>query len=160
MAMGSVLGTVKDVVDERRLSGERVGVVGVTTFRPFPAEAVRRALSGARRVVVVEKAFRVGGGGVLSGDVLRAVHDARTTVHTVVAGLGGRPITRRSIDSVLASAARGDLGTLTFLDLDAAVVERERARVVSSSPHATGTASAATVRRRPPPAAAPVGGAP
>ncbi|HEX7442678.1 MAG TPA: transketolase C-terminal domain-containing protein, partial [Acidimicrobiales bacterium] len=63
VGLGSVLGTVKDAVDGRRRSGERVGVVGITTFRPFPTEAVRRALSGARRVVVVEKAFRVGGGG-------------------------------------------------------------------------------------------------
>ena len=154
VGLGSVLGTIKDAVDGRRLSGERVGVVGITTFRPFPAEEVRRALSGARRVVVVEKAFRVGGGGVLSGDVNLAVHDSAITVHTVVAGLGGRPITRRSIESILASAADGCLEPLSFLDLDNAVVERERARVLSVSP--PGSIGAASVYRRPMPVATPV----
>src|SRR5579872_3100071 len=58
VAMGSVLGTLKETADAVRESphGRRVGVLGLTTFRPFPSAAVRRALAGARRVVVVEKA--------------------------------------------------------------------------------------------------------
>ena len=44
----------------------------MTTFRPFPLDAVRAALAGARRVVVVEKAFSTGFGGVLSTDVAMA----------------------------------------------------------------------------------------
>ena len=154
VGLGSVLGTIKDAVDERRRSGDRVGVVGITTFRPFPAEEVRRALSGARRVVVVEKAFRVGGGGVLSGDVILAVHDSAVPVHTVVGGLGGRPITRDGIGSMLASAAEGGLEALTFLDLDQGLVERERARVRSASP--PGPTGSASVYRRPPPVTTPV----
>jgi len=158
VAMGSVLGTIKDAVDERRRSGERVGVVGVTTFRPFPAREVRWALSGARQVVVVEKAFRAGGGGVLSGDITLALQGAGTAVHTVVAGLGGRPVTARGIGSVLESATRGELETLSFLDLDTAVIDAERVRVRASSPaEPTGPA---TVRRRPPPVASRVGGTP
>ena len=42
VALGSVLGTIKDAVDARRDAGERVGVVGITSFRPFPSDAVRR----------------------------------------------------------------------------------------------------------------------
>ena len=158
VALGSVLGTVKDAVDVRRRTGERVGVVGITTFRPFPAREVRWALSGARRVVVVEKAFRAGGGGVLSGDVTLALEGAGIAVHTVVAGLGGRPITRRSLESVLDSAARGDLEAMNFLDLDHDVVERERARVLSSSP--PGSTVATALRRRPAPLDPRIGEAP
>ena len=44
VALGSVLGTVKDTVDELRADGMRVGVLGITAFRPFPADAVREAL--------------------------------------------------------------------------------------------------------------------
>ena len=44
VALGSVLGTIKDAADRRRDAGDRVGVVGITSFRPFPLEAVRRAL--------------------------------------------------------------------------------------------------------------------
>ncbi len=127
--MGSVLGTLKDAVDARRRAGERVGVLGVTTFRPFPRDAVAEALAGASRVVVVEKAFSVGFGGVLSTDVALATHEGDARLRTVVAGLGGRPITGRSLETMLGSAVRDDLGPVTFLDLDLDLVERERDRM-------------------------------
>jgi pyruvate ferredoxin oxidoreductase alpha subunit len=129
VALGSVLGTIKDAVDRRRDVGDRVGVVGITAFRPFPRDAVREALAGARRVVVVEKAFSVGFGGVLSTDVAMATHDADCALRTIVAGLGGRPITRRSLEEMIAAAVQDELDPSTFLDLDLGVVERERARM-------------------------------
>jgi pyruvate ferredoxin oxidoreductase alpha subunit len=129
VAMGSVLGTLKDAVDARRELGELVGVLGVTSFRPFPSEAVRGALAGARQVVVLEKAFSIGAGGVLSTDVAIAMHRDETVLRTVVAGLGGRPITRRSLEKVLDDASRQELAALTFLDLDREAVDRERARM-------------------------------
>ena len=133
VALGSVLGTIKDAVDARRDAGERVGVVGITTFRPFPVQAVANALAGAQRVVVVEKAFSVGFGGVLSTDVAMATHRSESSLYTVVAGLGGRPITRRSLETMLAAAAEDQLEVLTFLDLDTGVVEREQARMAAAT---------------------------
>jgi pyruvate ferredoxin oxidoreductase alpha subunit len=132
VALGSVLGTIKDAVDARRDAGDRVGVVGITAFRPFPRQAVRDALSGARSVVVVERAFSVGFGGVLSTDVAMATHGADCSLRTVVAGLGGRPITRRSLEGMIVSALRDELGPSTFLDLDLGAVERERARMAGT----------------------------
>jgi pyruvate ferredoxin oxidoreductase alpha subunit len=133
VALGSVLGTIKDAVDARRDAGERVGVVGITAFRPFPRQAVAEALAGAQRVVVVEKAFSVGFGGVLSTDVAMATHRSESSLYTVVAGLGGRPITRRSLETMLAAAAEDQLELLTFLDLDAGVVQREQARMAAAT---------------------------
>jgi pyruvate ferredoxin oxidoreductase alpha subunit len=58
VALGSVLGTVKDTVDELRADGMKIGVLGITTFRPFPADAVRLALgTRTRHVVVIERAL-------------------------------------------------------------------------------------------------------
>ncbi len=87
--MGSVLGTLKDAVDARRELGEFVGVLGVTSFRPFPSAAVRSALANARQVVVLEKAFSIGAGGVLSTDIAIAMHRDETMLRTVVAGSRG-----------------------------------------------------------------------
>ncbi len=129
VAMGSVLGTLKDAVDLRRDLGERVGVLGVTSFRPFPSEAIRDALKHARQVVVIEKAFSIGAGGVLSSDIAIAMHREETLLRTVVAGLGGRAITRRSLEKVLDDASDNELAPLTFLDLDHDAVDRERARM-------------------------------
>ena len=132
VAMGSVLGTIKDAVDARREAGERVGVLGVTTFRPFPVAAVASALSGARRVIVVEKAFSLGMGGVLATDVATASPGSGPDLATVVAGLGGRPITRRDVEGILERSASGTLPRLSFLNLDEDVVARERARMAAS----------------------------
>jgi pyruvate ferredoxin oxidoreductase alpha subunit len=130
VALGSVLGTIKDAVDLRREVGERFGVLGITSFRPFPNQAVRDALAGVRQVVVIEKAFSIGHGGVLATDVAMALNDSSRSIHSVIAGLGGRSITRRSLEQLFASAAREELAPLTFLDLDHEVVARERERMI------------------------------
>ena len=128
VALGSVLGTLADVVDERRDGGQDEGVLGVTSFRPFPDEELRDALSGARRVVVLERAFAVGNGGVVTADVRRALAGRAVEIVTVVAGLGGRPITKAALHDMLDVAARGELGELTFLELDHDAVDHELAR--------------------------------
>ena len=130
IALGSVLGTIKDLVDSLRDEGMRIGALGVTSFRPFPIDAVRSALERARRVVVVEKAFSVGFGGVLSTDVAMALTGLTVPVATVVVGLGGRPITKSSLRGIFVAADAGELERLTFLDLNRPVVERELERTM------------------------------
>ena len=74
VALGSVLGTIKDTVDELRGDGMRVGILGIAAFRPFPARAVREALGGAvQRVVVLERALATGVGGIVTADLRMAL---------------------------------------------------------------------------------------
>lgn len=124
VALGSVTGTLKDVVDDMRDEGQEVGLVSLTSFRPFPHEAMARALAGARRVVSLERAFSPGRGGVVEDDLRRVLWDRRdgVTLSTVVAGLGGRDITSASLRNLLGRAVRGELEPLEFLDLDSAAV--------------------------------------
>ncbi|MFN5167700.1 MAG: transketolase C-terminal domain-containing protein [Pseudomonadota bacterium] len=128
VALGSVLGTLKDTVDELREAGLKVGVLGIHSYRPFPLAAVRAALQGARRVVVLEKSFSVGLGGVVSTDVRLALSGLQLHGCTVVAGLGGRAITKASLARMLRDAIADRLGALTFLDLDQRMVERQLQR--------------------------------
>jgi pyruvate ferredoxin oxidoreductase alpha subunit len=125
VALGSVLGTIEDVVDELRDDGVSVGAVGVKCFRPYPLDEIRAALGPARRVVVLEKAFAVGAGGIVGQNVRLALSGLPVRVHDVVAGLGGRPITKASLHALLADAREDELRRLTFLDLDRERVERE-----------------------------------
>ena len=127
VAMGSVNGTIEEVVDAMRAEGMPIGSLDLCTFRPFPSEAVRTALSGAKRVVVLEKNLAPGMGGVLASDVRMALRGEPASVHAVVAGLGGRAITRASLARTFQSAQAGTLEELHMLDLDWAVVERELA---------------------------------
>jgi pyruvate ferredoxin oxidoreductase alpha subunit len=141
VALGSVLGTIEDVVDELRERGTRIGVVGVKCFRPWPLEEVREALQHAQRIVVLEKAFAVGIGGIVGQNVRLALSGLAARVYDVVAGLGGRPITKGSLHALLADALddRLEPDRLTFLDMNWELVERELRRTREkrrSGPHA------------------------
>ncbi len=139
VALGSVLGTIKDTVDELREEGIKIGAVGIASFRPFPLDAVRAALHGAQRVVVLEKALAVGIGGIVSANVRMALAGIQLHGYTVIAGLGGRPITKASLRRLFLDAGADRLEPLTFLDLDWDLVNSEverMARTRSSGPHA------------------------
>jgi pyruvate ferredoxin oxidoreductase alpha subunit len=124
IALGSVLGTIKDTVDDLRAQGIKVGVLGITSYRPFPINAIRDATANAKRIVVIEKCFAVGIGGIVSRDVRSSVQSRPQPVYAVVAGLGGRAITKDSVNKLLLQAMSDKLELLTFLDLDWAVVNR------------------------------------
>ncbi|HEX5821743.1 MAG TPA: hypothetical protein VFY30_08260 [Solirubrobacterales bacterium] len=134
VALGSVLGTIEEVVDEMRAEGIRVGALGIKSFRPFPLEEVREALVGACRIVVLEKALAPGRGGIVSTDVHEALVGGHARCSTVIAGLGGRAITRASLRGLLEEAGRDELESLSFLDLDTELVRRELEREVDGKP--------------------------
>jgi pyruvate ferredoxin oxidoreductase alpha subunit len=128
IALGSVIGTLKDTVDEMRADGIKIGVLGIQSFRPFPLAAVRAALQHAHNVVVLEKSFCVGLGGVVSTDVRLALSGLQLHGYTVVAGLGGRAITKESLHRTLREAIAGTLQPLSFMDLDWRIVNRQLER--------------------------------
>ena len=128
VALGSVNGTIQDVVDEMRDEGAWIGSVSIGTFRPFPLAAVRSALAGARRVVVIEKSLAPGIGGIVATDVRMALSGLDTNISTVIAGLGGRAITKASLHKLLDGARKDALDPLTFLDLNTSIIERHLER--------------------------------
>ncbi|MDP4013304.1 MAG: hypothetical protein U0990_03880 [Candidatus Nanopelagicales bacterium] len=129
VALGSVLGTLKDAVDELRDDGRKIGVLGLKSFRPFPVAAVHDALIGAKTVVVLERAFAVGIGGIVSADVRTALAGLPIQTYTVIAGLGGRPILKSALSGMINDAEAGRLADLTFLNLRHDLVDRELERV-------------------------------
>ncbi len=125
VALGSVNGTIKEVVDAMRDGGAAVGSVSLCSFRPFPLTELGEALGDAKHVVVVEKSLAPGLGGVLASNVRMALRDSALPVYTVIAGLGGRPITMAALEEVLVAAAAGRLPDTQFLDIDHGVVEHD-----------------------------------
>lgn len=128
VALGSVNGTIKDVVKELRAEGMRIGAVSLCAFRPFPLAALRAELQHARRVVVLEKCVAVGLGGIVSDGVRKSLSGVVLKGYTVIAGLGGRAITRASLRALFERAVRDELEPVTFLDLNTEVVNRELER--------------------------------
>lgn len=128
VALGSVQGTIADTVDELRADGQRIGMVAITSFRPFPLAQVRAALAEAKRVVVIERALAVGIGGIVSANVRMALSGISLHGYTVIAGLGGRAITQDSLRNLFVDAIADALEPLTFLDLNRSLIERELER--------------------------------
>jgi len=129
IAMGSVLGTIKDVVDDMREAGHKIGVLGIISFRPFPLEQVRAALSNCKRFLVLEKSLAVGLGGIVATNVRMAVTGrGGLRGFTAVAGLGGRPIPKSSLQKLFIQAEKEELEPVTFVDLDWEAVNKQLER--------------------------------
>jgi pyruvate ferredoxin oxidoreductase alpha subunit len=127
VAMGSVCGTIKDTIDEMREEGIRIGLVTVVSYRPFPVDELRKELAAAKDVIVVEKSISVGLGGPLANNVDTALRNLPRTprLHSAVAGLGGRPITKESLGRLFRRASVQRWEGTHFLDLNEQVVSRE-----------------------------------
>jgi pyruvate ferredoxin oxidoreductase alpha subunit len=100
--MGSVCGTIKDVVDSLRSKGKKVGLLKIVTYRPFPSEAIYQALKNIPKVAVLEKAVCLGSFGPLLSEV-RSIFSGKKkspVISGFVIGLGGRDITIDSIKEV------------------------------------------------------------
>ena len=134
VALGSVNGTIKDVIDAERAAGVRIGSVTIGSFRPFPLAELHDLLAGAQRVICVEKSLAPGLGGMLASNVRMAIRGVATPVYTVIAGLGGRPITRASLTEVFRRAAAYGLDDVTFLDLNQEVVAQQIERAAGQRP--------------------------
>jgi pyruvate ferredoxin oxidoreductase alpha subunit len=125
VTLGSVIGTMQEVIDELRQAGHSIGAVALRSFRPFPLEALRQLIAPAKRVVVFEKCLAVGLGGVVASNVRMASHGLSVPVYSVIGGLGGRPITRASLTRLFTEAMQDSLEGLHFLDLNQEVVNRQ-----------------------------------
>ncbi|MBK5092439.1 MAG: pyruvate ferredoxin oxidoreductase [Actinobacteria bacterium] len=102
VSMGSLLGTMKDAVDELRDGGHPVGIVKVRTVRPFPRTQLHDALADARIVGVIEKDISLGLEGILCSEIRSAFCGAARTpnISSFVVGLGGRDVTVDNIKDI------------------------------------------------------------
>jgi pyruvate ferredoxin oxidoreductase alpha subunit len=128
-----------------RARGKRIGSVSICSFRPFPLAVLREALRHARRVVVLEKCLAVGLGGIVSDGVRKSLSGIHLNGYTVIAGLGGRAITRASLTRLFEDAERDELQPVTFLDLNADIVNHELER--ERGQRRTGPTAEAILRR-------------
>ncbi len=89
--MGSMCGTAREAVDLLRDAGQAVGLLKVRLFRPLPAAALREALAGVRDVLVLDRNFSPGVGGVLHQELRAALYGMKDApgIHGYLAGVGG-----------------------------------------------------------------------
>lgn len=115
--IGSAAGTTKDAIDALRAKGEKVGLVKIRLYRPFPAEEIAEALKNVKAVAVMDRAEGyTNHGGPLGADVMAAMFRARSTAYAVnyIYGLGGRDVRVEDMEKVFEDLkqviADGDAG--------------------------------------------------
>ena len=101
--IGSAAGTTKDAIDRLREKGEKVGLLKIRLYRPFPAEAIADALKNVKAIAVMDRAEGyTNHGGPLGADVMAALFRARSTAlaTNIIYGLGGRDVRVEDMEQV------------------------------------------------------------
>jgi pyruvate ferredoxin oxidoreductase alpha subunit len=95
ITMGSFGETASVAVDRMREEGRSAGLVKIRLWRPFPFDAFRKAVQGAKNLVVIDRAISVGGpGGPVASEVKAALfgEESRPSIYNFVAGISGRDV--------------------------------------------------------------------
>ena len=102
IAMGSVCGTIKVAVDKLRDKGEKVGLLKLVTYRPFPREAIKNALKDVDKIAVLEKAVSPGANGPVFDEISSLLYDVsdRPEIRNFIIGLGGRDVRLNHIENI------------------------------------------------------------
>lgn len=105
ICLGSTAGTAKDVVDALRAKGQKVGLLKIRVFRPFPIEDIAEALAHLQAVAVLDRSDSLNGyGGPVFTEVCSALFNSaqKPKIINYVYGLGGRDIDLHMLESVYA----------------------------------------------------------
>ncbi|RJO64634.1 MAG: pyruvate ferredoxin oxidoreductase [Candidatus Omnitrophota bacterium] len=127
VAMGSVCGTVKEVIDELRAKGKKVGLLKIIAYRPFPAEAIYEALKNIPKVAVLDRSLSLGSYAPVASEVKAAFFGKKKrpeVISSFVVGIGGRDITKDSIKEVL-RLVNGREKSNEFIDLKPELLKEE-----------------------------------
>ena len=108
--MGSTAGTIKDVVDELRAEGEAVGLLRLVSYRPFPFEAIRKALGPVKEVIVLDRSDAPGAVPSLHSEMAAALYGSSTKLRAHVFGLGGRELVPDEARAIFAGEAPTHIG--------------------------------------------------
>jgi pyruvate ferredoxin oxidoreductase alpha subunit len=129
VALGSMCGTAKQVVNDMRAKGKKVGLLKITVFRPFPDECIRKALSGKTAIGVFDRSSGLGNtGGPLWNEVRSALLGSTCQIVPFIGGLGGRDVPPATIEKAfnqLLSIKNGEsFNEEVWIDLKANPMER------------------------------------
>jgi len=122
VSTGTIATTARDVVAQRRQAGEKIGLVKLKMFRPFPEAALREACRTATRVAVLDRNYAAGMGGVFWQDT-RSVfqgHRDDLMIQDYLTGLCGGDVTPAVIEDILADlGSRPEAGDPVWMGIDA-----------------------------------------
>ena len=103
VASGSVLGTIKSTFDYKMRQKEKIGILKVRCFRPFPEEEIRKLILKIKpkKITVIDRSVSMGSGGILFAEVKNACYKIfKGTIQNFIMGLGGKDMTVGDIKKI------------------------------------------------------------
>jgi len=99
---GTITSTARLVLENLRGRGEKLGILKIKLFRPFPVEFIRKALRGAKKIAVIDRNFSFGASGIFAQEVRAALCNApvHAPVFGYIAGIGGRDVTPEVLEEI------------------------------------------------------------
>jgi pyruvate/2-oxoacid:ferredoxin oxidoreductase alpha subunit len=107
---GTITSTGRQFVQDLRLKGEKVGLLKMKLFRPFPFDLIRQHLGSAQKIAVIDRNFSFGAGGIFAQEIRAALCGLpqRPQVFGYIAGLGGRDVTQIVLEEIYRSTQNQD----------------------------------------------------
>lgn len=101
VGLGSMMGTVRDCVDDLRAKGHKVGLAKIKSYRPFPVKEMAGIAGNCKAIGVLDRDVAFGSGGVVYQDVCRSLYNSRpgAPILNFVVGLGGRDVTKGTVNN-------------------------------------------------------------
>lgn len=123
VTMGSMTSTTREFVKKLRKEGKKVGLLKLTTFRPFPKEELRALLKDVPVVAVLERNISFGFGGAVYAELAAtfANESKKPKIIDFIIGLGGRDITFKSLGEVVEIAEKAlkeDVDEVNWVDVN------------------------------------------
>ncbi|MFP4308479.1 MAG: pyruvate ferredoxin oxidoreductase [Desulfococcaceae bacterium] len=104
---GTAASTCRQVVEDLRTEGQKVGLLKLKQFRPFPVAEIREILGRAKRVAVLDRNYSFGAGGIFAQEIRAALCNrpgGHPPVHGFIGGLGGRDVTPELLEEIFERA--------------------------------------------------------
>jgi pyruvate ferredoxin oxidoreductase alpha subunit len=115
LCMGSFSETAMMAIDKMQAEGQKVGLIRLRLWRPFPFDELRQAVSKAKVLIVLDRAISFGGSAPVCSEIQAALYPlrAKPKVVSFVGGLGGRDISAQAFEDLIyhgiKKAKRGEL---------------------------------------------------
>jgi len=117
---GTIATTAREVVRRRRDEGEKIGLIKIKMFRPFPEASVRAACRSAKKVAVLDRNYAASVGGIFWQE-LRSVFQGdgdRLLIQGYLTGLCGGDVTPSMVDEVVADLReRNEMGKPVWMGI-------------------------------------------
>lgn len=107
LSMGAIGAESKIAIDNLQKEGLKIGLARVRVIRPFPTEEIIK-LGKQADLIVIDRNISIGLEGVLFNEIKAALYNnAETKTTGFIAGLGGKDVTYKDIETMCRKAIKG-----------------------------------------------------